>query len=248
MAIQSREELKQYCLRELGAPVIKINADDSQLEDRIDDAFQLYSEYHFNATEKVYLVHTVTADDITNNSISLPDGVMDIIRVVPVGHGSRFNFMDARYHTLRDAALGAWYSLDMTDYSMKNQYLGLINDQLGTIYDNIEYVKHAQKLKMFVDWEEVFVPGESIIVLEASVIVDPSLNSGVYNDRWLKKYTTQLFKKQWGQNLKKMNGVQLIGGVTLNGDEIYSEAVQEIENLELQLKEEYQLPPGFFWG
>jgi hypothetical protein len=69
--VTTREQLKDYCLRRLGAPVIEINVEENQIEDRIDDAFQFYREYHYDAVEMVYLKHQFTADDINNQYISI---------------------------------------------------------------------------------------------------------------------------------------------------------------------------------
>ena len=68
---QSRRELREHCLRTLGKPVIDINVDEDQLEDRIDDALQYFSEYHFDGVEKTWLKHEVTETDKTNNYITI---------------------------------------------------------------------------------------------------------------------------------------------------------------------------------
>ena len=68
----SREELKSYCLRNLGAPVIDINADAEQLEDRIDEAIEYYRDYHFDGTERVFYKHQATSEDISNGYITVP--------------------------------------------------------------------------------------------------------------------------------------------------------------------------------
>ena len=77
---------------------------------------------------------------------------------------------------------------------------------------------------------------------------NPVLNTKVYDDMFLKKYTTALFKRQWGENLKKFSGIQMPGGVTLNGDQIYQEAVQEIAAIEQEMSLKYELPPSFMIG
>ena len=67
----------------------------------------------------------------------------------------------------------------------------------------------------------------------------------IYNDRLLKKYVTALIKKQWGSNLSKFAGVQLPGGVQLNGPQIYAEALQEIQIIEQEFYSQYELPIDF---
>ena len=81
----TRQELIDYALRRLGAPVIEINVDDDQIEDRVDDALQFYQEYHSDATMRVYLKHQITADDITNGYITLNDNILNVKRVFPIG-------------------------------------------------------------------------------------------------------------------------------------------------------------------
>ena len=81
------------------------------------------------------------------------------------------------------------------------------------------------------------------LVLDCYRIADPESETAVYNDFWLKQYTTSLIKKQWGQNLIKFQGVKLPGGLELNGRQIYDDAIKELEEHEKKLMEEYALPP-----
>lgn len=84
MAVSSRQGLKEYCLRELGAPVVEINVDDDQLEDRIDEALEYWRQYHYDGIEKIYMKHQVTATDITNRYIPVNDLVYGVTRVFPI--------------------------------------------------------------------------------------------------------------------------------------------------------------------
>ena len=65
---------------------------------------------------------------------------------------------------------------------------------------------------------------------------------------FLKKYATALFKRQWGLNLIKFEGMTLPGGVTVNGRQIYDDAVQDIEKLEEKVRLEHEMPPLDFIG
>ena len=60
----TREELKQYCLRTLGQPVIEINVEDDQLEDRMDEGLQFFQEYHFDGVERMYNIHQITGSTV----------------------------------------------------------------------------------------------------------------------------------------------------------------------------------------
>jgi hypothetical protein len=70
----------------------------------------------------------------------------------------------------------------------------------------------------------------------------------VYNDIWLKRYVTAQIKRQWGSNLSKFNGVTMIGGVTLNGEKLFTEAQTEIEKLEKEIRDSYEISPTFMMG
>ena len=67
-------------------------------------------------------------------------------------------------------------------------------------------------------------------------------------DMFLKKYTTALIKRQWGENLKKFTGVVLPGGITLDGKTIYDEAVEELTKIEEEMNLKYELPVDFNVG
>ena len=125
--VTTREQLKDYCLRRLGAPVIEINIDDDQVEDRIDDAFQFYREYHYDAVEMVYLKHQITTQDIANLYVPIPDSVVGVSRILPFSDRSDgMNIFSIRYQIL----INDLYSLMSTNliyYYQVKQELELIN-------------------------------------------------------------------------------------------------------------------------
>jgi hypothetical protein len=82
----------------------------------------------------------------------------------------------------------------------------------------------------------------------SGITITKTGNSDVWDDRFLKKYTTALIKRQWGENLKKFGGIQMPGGVTLNGKEIYDEAIEEIKSLEEDLISTNVLPGDMMMG
>ena len=89
---------------------------------------------------------------------------------------------------------------------------------------------------------------DDILIVECYRILDPTTYTEVYDDMFLKQYSTALIKRQWGENLKKFDGVTLPGGVTLNGKTIYDEAVEEILRIEEQMSLKWELPPDGFIG
>jgi hypothetical protein len=245
-SVASREELKDYCLRRLGSPVIEINVDDDQVEDRIDDAFQFYREYHFDAVEKIYLKHQITQEDITNQYITVSNLVVGVERILPFSNRSDgTNIFSINYQIL----LNDLYSLMSTNliyYYQVKQELELINQILvGT--KPIRFNRHMNRLYLDMNWTGDVDIGTYIIV-ECWRILDPDTYTDVYNDMFLKRYCTALIKRQWGLNLKKFVGMQLPGGVTLNADQIYADAMDEIKQIESEMQSRFELPVDFITG
>ena len=244
--VTTREQLKDYCLRRLGSPVIEINVDEDQIEDRIDDAFQFYREYHYDAVEMVYLKHQFSEQDITNQYISVPDSVVGVNRILPFSNKSDgTNIFSIRYQIL----LNDLYSLMSTQiiyYYQVKQELELINQILVGVKP-VRFNRHMNRLYIDMDWTGDAAVGDWIIV-ECYRILDPETYRDVYNDMFLKRYCTALIKRQWGENLKKFNGVQLPGGVTINADQIYQDALTEITQIESEMQSRFELPVDFFTG
>ena len=244
--VTTREGLKDYCLRALGHPVIEINVDDDQVEDRIDESFQFYREYHYDAVELVYLKHQFTAEDITNQYISTSDLIVGVNRILPLTNRTRgMNIFDIRYQIL----INDLYSLMSTDliyYTQVKMELELINRLLvGT--KPVRFNRHINRL--YIDWDwEADIAAEDYAIVECYRILDPNTYTDVYDDYFLKKYTTALIKRQWGVNLKKFSGLQLPGGVMLNGDTIYQEAIGEIKAIEDEMQSRFELPVDMFVG
>jgi len=236
----SRQQLIDYCLRQLGHPVIEINVDDDQLEDRIDEAFGFYREFHYDAVELVYLKAEATANVITQQYFEISDAVVGVTKVFPfTNRTTGLNIFDIRYQILIND-LYSLMSTDMIYYSMVRQHIEMLN-QLLVGQKPIRYNRHMNRLFVDMDWDADISTGDFLIV-ECYRVLDPDTYTDVYNDRILKKYATALIKKQWGSNLKKFSGVQLPGGVTLNGQVIYEEAVEEIKEIEELTRNTYELP------
>jgi len=246
----SRQQLKDYSLRQLGAPVIDINVDDSQLEDRIDDALQFFAEYHFDGVEKFYEKYQPTGTDITNGYIDTETIDSNIISVVRVFQFSdqNINMFDVRYQMALNDYFGLNSgSLSMAQYDSTRRYMSLIQQMLSP-EKQIRFSRVTNRLYIDMDWSEEVTAGSSYLLFEVYKKLDPEVYTEIYNDRLLKEYLTALFKKQWGSNLSKFEGVQLPGGVTLNGGQIFSSAIEDIRRLEEEVQNKYELPPNFFVG
>jgi hypothetical protein len=246
MSVNSRQGLIDYCLRDLGAPVVEINVDIDQVEDRVDEAISFWREFHYDAVELVYLKQEMTANVIAQQYVEISDAVVGINKVFPFYNRSQgMNIFDVRYQIL----INDLYSLMSTDiiyYSMVKTQLELIN-QLLVGQKPIRYNKHANRLFIDMDWQRDVNEGDFIIV-EAYRILDPDQFTDVYNDRLLKKLSAAYIKRQWATNVKKFSGVQLPGGVIIDGNVLYQEAQQEIKDIEQEIQDRFELPPDMFVG
>lgn len=244
--VNTRQGLKEYCLRELGAPVLEINVDDDQLEDRIDEALEHWREYHYDGIEKIYMKHQVTAQDITNRYIPVNDLVYGVTRVFPIVSSTTTSksIFDLQYQ-LRLNDLYDLTSTSIIYYKTVMNHLALLDNVLnGSVMYRFNRIQN--RLHIDIDWGTEVQEGQFVLV-EAYRVLDPNEFGKVWNNSWLKHYVTALFKKQWGTNLKKFNGLQLPGGVTIDGDGMYREAMEEIKELQDSLQNK-SAPLEFFMG
>ena len=236
----SRNEFKEYCLRKLGKPVIEINVDDDQVEDRIDESLKYYYDYHFDGSEKVYYKHLVTEQNKTDKYITLPENIIGAVRVFPIGGmitGSRDLFNIQYQIALND--LYTLTSVSMVPYYMTMMHLNLIQEILVG-QQPIRYNRHTDKLYIDMEWDRIKA-GEYLLV-EAYEVIDPATYTDAWGDRWLQEYATAKIKYQWGTNLTKFSGLQLPGGVQFNGEKIMDDAKAQLEKLEDEMINSYSLP------
>ena len=326
----SRPDFAEYCLRRLGKPVIEINIDDDQVDDRIDEALLYFWDYHFDGADKSYykfqvgpnnlpqnlcevlisnggigysnsdvvvisqqsqytggqtfninpitdangsIVSVPTANLYANGSslalgtsgyyadpaytittstgsgailqplkggyIKMPDNIIGVVNMFPAGQAlNTNNLFNIRYQiALND--LYTLTSVSMVPYYMAMQHVQFL-EQMLVGQQPLRYNRHQNRCYIDMDWS--IVSQGDFIILEAYQIVDPNIYSSVWNDRWLQRYATCLIKQQWGNNLKKFEGMQLPGGITFNGQKIFDEATQERMDLEKEMVYTYSLP------
>jgi len=313
---RTRAELALYCKRKLGFPVIDINVDDDQVDDRIDEALQFFEDYHFDGTEKIFMKHQITAEDINRRWIYAPDAVTFVTGVFPFdASNASVNMFDLRYQ-LRLHDLYDFTSVSYVSYEITMQHIRTLN-LLFSGTPQFRFNRKQNKVFLDINWDSDLQPGQYVIIecyrtlnpstitltgtcattanantvvgtgtifdqevlendfitfgnqtLQIAKINSPtsitvrgpftSTQSGatmtaagysdVWDDRFLKQYTTALIKYQWGSNLSKFAGIQLPGGVTLDGPRIMQEAQAEIDKLEEQMHVINVLPGEIMMG
>ena len=267
----TKATFKTYCLRALGYGVVDINVSDDQADDRIDEALQYFAQYHYDGVEKMFLKHLITSADVTrarsdtsvtatdtidtsvtstwkegNNWIPVPDTVLSVVQVFPFDGGTTANMFDVRYQ-LRLNDLYDFSSTSVIHYETTMQHLDYLQHILVG-ETPIRFNQHQNRLYLDMDWANDVVADQDYIVIECWRKVDPTSYADIYNDIFLKRYATALIKKQWGANLSKFNGVTMLGGVTMNGETLYSQADEELTKLEEQIQLAYELPPMHMVG
>tara|TARA_B100000902_G_C27236169_1_gene877537 strand:- start:453 stop:1268 length:816 start_codon:yes stop_codon:yes gene_type:complete len=271
MAIPTtKATFKSYCLRALGFGVIDINVSDDQADDRIDEALQYFAQYHYDGIEKMYLKYQITADDITRatsnatttatdsvdtsitasfsegkNFIPMPSAVVSVLNIFPFDDQATNNMFDIRYQ-LRLNDLYDFSSTSIIHYQMTMQQLDFLSHILVG-EKPIRFNQHQNRLYIDMDWTNDVSAGEFLII-ECYRKIDPTTYTDIFDDIYLKRYATALIKKQWGANLSKFNGVAMLGGVTMNGETIYSQAIEELNKLEEQIQLSFETPIDYMVG
>lgn len=239
-------EFKKYCLRNLGAPVVTVDVTDEQMEDRYQEALQKFQQFHFAATEKTYLKIQVAAIDMTNQYLPVPAWVTGVTRVLSMTDGT--NSLSSPFSMQYQTRMNDIWDLGATSivhYEQLMQYTRML-DQMLNGHPLFRFNHVQDRVYLDIAWGTKIKEGDWI-VLECYRALDPTVYIKMLNESWFKRYTTALFKRQWGTNLKKFQGVQLMGGVALDGQGLYDEAMQEIEALEQELRDVYEEPAQAFF-
>ena len=243
MAITTLDDFKRYCLRSLGAPVVTIDVTDEQIQDRYDDGLRKFQDHHFDATDRTYVKYQVTQTDIDNKYIPVPSYISGIIRVLPFTSGvygaTGINPFSIQYQ-LRLNDIWDMGSTSVVYYQQLMQYTSLL-DQMLNGRPITRFNRVMDRLYIDTDWKQKVGLG-NYIVIECYRALDPAEFCQMFDNPWFKRYVTSLIKRQWGTNLKKYSGVQMIGGTMLNGQQIHNEALQEIAALEIELRNVWEEP------
>lgn len=246
----SRATLIDYCLRRLGEPVLEVNVDPDQLEDKVDDALQVYQEFHSDAVVRTYERILIGDSDTSNQYVTLGDDVLYVVRAFPIqsAFGTGRNFFDVKYQMmLNDIADMHNYLGDLAYFEQLQQYMGLLDMKLNGLV-HTTFSRNQNRLYIHGDFQDTDIKAGDYIVIECFKTLGPNTHTKVYNDIFVKDYTTALIKQQWGSNLMKFEGMQLPGGVMFNGRQYYDDATAEIQELRERMRLEYETPVDFFVG
>ena len=274
----SRQELIDYSLRRLGAPVLEINVDDDQIDDLVDDALQIFNERHFDGVERMYLKYKFTQDDIDRGKADGTSGVGIVtttgISTNPATTVSSNFYETSNYIQVPDSVIGIEkifkfdtstisggmfsikYQLFLNDLYYFNSVELMQYSMTKTYLEDIDFLLTPEKQvrfnkrqnRLYLDMDYSSITADDFIVIDCQRILDPNTFTSVYNDSFLKLYLTALIKRQWGQNLMKFRGVKLAGGIELNGREIYEDGERDLENIRQRMQLEYETPPLDFIG
>ena len=269
----SRDGLIDYAKRQLGFPVLEINVADEQFSDLLDDAVQVYQERHYDGIVRMYLKYKITQDDIdrgqargggstlgittttttstvglsttfdleeNNNYIQMPASVIGVNQIFKIRSDTVYDgLFNIRYQLFLND-LYQFGSIDLLQYSMVQTYLEDITHLLNP---NMRYRFNIRQDRLYIDADFGVLTAGDYFVIDCFRILDPNDFTRVYNDPFLKRYFTALCKKQWGQNLIKFQGVQLPGGIQLNGRQIYDDGVAELAEIRAKMASDYEMPP-----
>jgi len=269
----SREGLIDYAKRQLGFPVLEINVADEQFQDLLDDAIQIYQERHYDGIARMYLKYKITQDDIdrgqarggdstlgittttttstvglsttfnieeNNNYIQMPPSVIGVNQIFKVRSDTVYDgLFNIRYQLFLND-LYAFGSIDLLQYAMVQTKL---EDITFLLNPDVRYRFNIRQDRLYIDVDWAQINKDDYFVIDCFRILDPDDFTKVYNDQFLKRYFTALCKRQWGQNLIKFQGVQLPGGIQLNGRQIYDDGVAELTELKAKMSSDYEMPP-----
>ena len=246
-AITNRDDFTDYCLRRLGFPVININVDPDTVQQRIDDAIQYWTYYHYDGTQQLYYIYRITDQDCANRYIDLSNvtdsqnnsvNIVGVTRIFPISDSqATVSMFDLRYQ-LRLNELYDFTSASYINYTLTQSHLRSL-EIMFTGEVPIRYNMHMRRLFIDWSWSSSEAPPGTIVVAQCYATINPDVYNMVWDDWFLKEYATALIKRDWGNNMKKFGGMQLPGGITLNGDQVYNEAVTEIERLEKEMENSY---------
>lgn len=251
----TRDTFKEHCLQNLGKGAVTVNVTDAQVENRIDQAIHYVQEFMDYGSERIYHFHTITATDVTNRYITVPDTVFTVNDVVSLNTSTTggvgglagdpmftfgYQFRQRELLNVGSITLSYFYMMQMYRQEISNMFL---------VRPRIEYVRHANRIDIYADWGNVDgFKEDDVIVIDGFGIIDPDEYPKLYSSLPLIELATAMIKLQWGQNVQKYGQVQLPGGIMLNGEELYQTAKDEVAAVKDDIMNKYSAPARFMIG
>lgn len=235
----SKQQLKEWILRELGSPVISVNISEQQIEDRIQDALDFWQTYHYEAYRKTYIAHQTTLADKANKFIPLDESVIavnGIFKTIGYPGYSSDELFNVDYQ-LRLNDLWDLSQANITGYVIARQYIELLNDVLNK-FPQVRFKTYEGKLYIDTNWDLI---GENqFLFIDCYMKLNPEEFPRIYGDRVFRQLACAYARRQWGNNLSKFQNIQLPGGLMMNGAQILEDANAQIEKLEADFINKYQ--------
>jgi hypothetical protein len=169
----TRQELIDYCLRRLGAPVLEINVDDDQIDDLVDDALQYFQERHFDGVERMYLKYKISQEDINRGKATNEDGSLNTVGIVTTtgtstinGSPTTFNFYEtSNYIQIPDSVIGIEkiFKFDTSSISggmFSIKYQLFLNDLY--YFNSVELLQYAMVKTYLEDIDFLLTPEKQV--------------------------------------------------------------------------------------
>ena len=237
----NKKEFKDYIWRRMGYPLIPISVSDEQAYDRIDDALLFFRDYHSDATEDLFFAIQITDQDKANKYLTIPERIIGITNVMEASSSSNIaNFMNTQYQASYSAYANINSGASLVPYYLAMSAISELNFMFSST-PGMKFNRHTDRLYINWNWNEKLTG--SYVVIHCYGYLEETTYTDLWNDRWLKEYAFNLIKKQHGENLKLTGGIQLLGGITINGDSLWNEADAKIQDLEQNLIKNTSLPP-----
>lgn len=244
--LYSKNDFADYCLRALGAPVIQINVDATQLEDRVDEAIKKFNNFHADGSLRDFVVLTITQKDINQGYKELDDDIYTVIRLLPIDslyNPYNLQFQSYLSNIISNVVTGRY---NIGEFLQRESYVNGIN----TLFNHekpIRFKQHQKRLYIDTNWTQNLHVNDKIMI-ECYRYLSPDDNPDIWNNEWLQKYAIALIRRQWGNNVGKYSGFQLPSGMVLEGRQILEDAKEEIAALEEELLTTWEEPCDFLIG
>ena len=236
--LTSKNDLIAYIKRQLGGGVHNIEMTPEQINDCIENAIGYFEREVDGGTEdKILLVELKQGI----SSYTLDPGVMAIYEMIGLNMINSEDLFSQISQVRMDLAFGLMEGgTKISSYVSSMQYFSMINQFLA---ESITYNFNTVTKKLNV-LETVKTDGVAVFHVLWSTRNTPEM----WNNDFIKEYSSALAMKQWGINMSKFNNATLVGGMQLNGSGMIEMADKEIERLRAELVDKHTSPLGIFCG